>query len=386
MLAPSTPAELAEALRDAAARGQTIALAGDSTKRKMAGPLEPADVTITTLSLRRVVQYEPRDLTVSVGAGLAWRELEHLLAENHQMIPLDPPFADGATVGGVIAANTSGPRRRLYGTARDLVIGMQFATLEGKLVQAGGMVVKNVAGLDMAKLMIGSFGTLAAITTVNFKLQPAPEAERSFLVPFDSLESVVAARDQLLQTQLQPAAIDVLSPGAASGIGLPQWALALRVGGNAAAVDRYEREFAQLGGTRAFENDNQRALWRHIEEFTPAFLAAHEDGAVVRASCTLKELGTVMASLPGTAPGGAIARAGSGVCYGYFERSTSAADWVTNAARKGWRAVIEFAPDDVRRHDELWPSPGGDLEIMQRIKNLFDPSNLLNRGRLYRRI
>src|SRR5262249_51064228 len=218
MLAPSTPAELAEALRDAAARGQTIALAGDSTKRKMAGPLEPADVTITTLSLRRVVQYEPRDLTVSVGAGLAWRELEHLLAENHQMIPLDPPFADGATVGGVIAANTSGPRRRLYGTARDLVIGMQFATLEGKLVQAGGMVVKNVAGLDMAKLMIGSFGTLAAITTVNFKLQPAPEAERSFLVPFDSLESVVAARDQLLQTQLQPAAIDVLSPGAASGI------------------------------------------------------------------------------------------------------------------------------------------------------------------------
>ncbi|HKA01928.1 MAG TPA: FAD-linked oxidase C-terminal domain-containing protein, partial [Candidatus Solibacter sp.] len=249
-----------------------------------------------------------------------------------------------------------------------------------------GMVVKNVAGLDMAKLMIGSFGTLAAITTVNFKLQPAPEAERSFLVPFDSLESVVAARDQLLQTQLQPAAIDVLSPGAASGIGLPQWALALRVGGNAAAVDRYEREFAQLGGTRAFENDNQRALWRHIEEFTPAFLAAHEDGAVVRASCTLKELGTVMASLPGTAPGGAIARAGSGVCYGYFERSTSAADWVTNAARKGWRAVIEFAPDDVRRHDELWPSPGGDLEIMQRIKNLFDPSNLLNRGRLYRRI
>jgi glycolate oxidase FAD binding subunit len=382
MLAPSTPAELAEALRDAAACGQTIALAGNSTKRKMAGPIEPADVAITTLSLRRVVQYEPRDLTISVGAGLAWRELEHLLAENRQMVPLDPPFADGATVGGVIAANSSGPRRRFYGTARDLVIGMQFATLEGKLVQAGGMVVKNVAGLDMAKLMIGSFGTLAAITTANFKLQPAPEVERSFLVPFESLDHAIAARDQLLQTQLQPAAIDILSPGAASGIGLPQWALALRVGGNAAAVDRYEREFAQLGGTRAFENDNQRALWRHIEEFTPAFLAAHEDSAVVRASCTLKESGTVMASLPGAL----IARAGSGACYGYFERSTAAADWVANAARKGWKAVIEFAPDDVRRHAELWPSPGGDLEIMRRIKNLFDPSNLLNRGRLYRRI
>ena len=86
------------------------------------------------------------------------------------MVPLDPPFSAGATVGGVVASNSSGPRRRLYGTARDLVIGMQFATLEGKLVQSGGMVVKNVAGLDMAKLMIGSFGTLAAIAVVNFKL------------------------------------------------------------------------------------------------------------------------------------------------------------------------------------------------------------------------
>ena len=88
------------------------------------------------------------------------------------MIPLDPPFAQDATVGGVLAANQSGPRRRGYGTARDMVIGMTFATLEGKLIQTGGMVVKNVAGLDMAKMMIGSFGTLAAIATVNFRVHP----------------------------------------------------------------------------------------------------------------------------------------------------------------------------------------------------------------------
>jgi len=379
VLAPSTAAELADILREAAGRGQTIALAGNSTKRRMAGPIEPAAVSITTMSLRRVVQYEPRDLTISVDAGLGWRELENLLAGNRQMVPLDPPFADSATVGGVIAANSSGPRRRLYGTARDLVIGIQFATLEGKLVQAGGMVVKNVAGLDMAKLMIGSFGTLAAITTVNFKLQPQPEVERSFVVPFDSAAAVLAARDQVLRGQLQPAAMDVLSPGAAGGIGLHQWALALRVGGNAAAVQRYEREFAQFGGTRAFENDNQRALWRHVEDFTPAFLKANDDGAVVRASCTLKEIEAVMASFPGAA----IARAGTGVCYGYFERSAAAVEWL---AAQRWKAVLEFAPDDRRRTADLWPRSGGDLEIMRRVKGLFDPSNLLNRGRLYRRI
>ncbi len=195
MLAPSTPAELAEALRDAASAGLTIALAGNSTKRRMAGPIEPADVAVTTISLRGQLQYEPRDLTISVGAGLSWREVTSLVAEQRQMIPLDPPYGDQATVGGVVAANTSGARRRLYGTARDVVIGMQFATLEGKLVQSGGMVVKNVAGLDMAKLMIGSFGTLAAIAVVNFKLAPMPEVERSFLLAFESLEAANAARD-----------------------------------------------------------------------------------------------------------------------------------------------------------------------------------------------
>jgi glycolate oxidase FAD binding subunit len=382
VLAPSNPAELAEALRDAAAGGRTIALAGNSTKRRMAGPVEPADVALTTLSLRGVLQYEPRDLTISVAAGLSWREFTHLLAENRQMVPLDPPFADGATVGGVISANCSGPRRRLYGTARDVVIGMTFATLEGKLVKSGGMVVKNVAGLDMAKLMIGSFGTLAAIAVVNFKLQPMPEVERSFLLPFDSLAAAMAARKVILQGQLQPAAIDLLNPAAARTLGNSSWLLALRAGGNQAAVQRYERDFANFTDGLAYEDERQQTLWRHVENFTPRFLAAHEDGAVVRASCTLKDTAAVMQSFPGPA----VARAGSGICYGYFERAQAAAEWMAGAHGSGCKAVIEFAPDGSRRRLDLWPSPGGDFEIMQRVKHLFDPRNLLNRGRLYRLI
>jgi glycolate oxidase FAD binding subunit len=382
VLAPSHPTELAEALRDAAAAGRTISLAGNSTKRCMAGPVEPADVSLTTASLRGVLQYEPRDLTVSVGAGLPWCEFTRLLAENRQMVPLDPPFADGATVGGVVSANCSGPRRRLYGTARDLVIGMQFATVEGKLVKSGGMVVKNVAGLDMAKLMIGSFGTLAAITVVNFKVQPMPEVERSFLLPFDSLATAIAARNSILKGQLQPAAIDLLNPDAARTLGKSTWLLALRAAGNSAAVERYEHEFAHLTEGLAFEEERQQTLWRHVENFTPRFLTAHEDGAVVRASCTLKDSEAVMASFPGPA----VVRAGSGVCYGYFERSQAAADWLRSAQPSGCKSVIEFAPEAIRRTFDLWPSPGGDFEIMKRVKHLFDPGNLLNRGRLYRLI
>lgn len=348
----------------------------------MAGPVEPADIAVTTTSLRGVLRYEPRDLTISVGAGLPWRELTSLLAENRQMIPLDPPFGDQATVGGVVASNTAGPRRRLYGTARDVVIGMQFATLEGKLVDSGGMVVKNVAGLDMAKLMIGSFGTLAAIATVNFKLAPMPEVERSFLLPFASLEAANEARSGILKSQLQPAAIDLLTPSAGATVGNNTWLLAIRVGGNQAAVDRYEHEFARYDGSVALDDERQQTLWRHIENFTPGFLSNHEDGAVVRASCTLKELEAVMASFPGAA----VARAGSGVCYGYFEQWGTAGDWMRKAVGRGWKVVLEFSPEIRKRKLELWPAPGADVEIMKRVKLLFDPRSLLNRGRLYRRI
>ena len=162
----------------------------------MAGPVAPAEVTVSTAGLARVLQYDPRDLTISVEAGVTWCELARVLGEHRQMVPLDPPFSGTATVGGMVAANTCGPRRRLYGTARDLVIGMKFATLAGKLVQSGGMVVKNVAGLDMAKLMVGSFGTLAAIAVVNFKVQPRPAARAQLSCwSIATLAEAAAARD-----------------------------------------------------------------------------------------------------------------------------------------------------------------------------------------------
>jgi glycolate oxidase FAD binding subunit len=165
-------------------------------------------------------------------------------------------------------------------------------------------------------------------------------------------------------------------------VGGSTWLLALRAAGNAAAVERYEREFAHFTEGMAFEEERHETLWRHVENFTPQFLAANEDGAVVRASCTLRGSEAVMQSFAGPA----VARAGSGVCYGYFERSQAAADWLSGAQPSGCKAVIEFAPEGSRRKLDLWPSPGGDFEIMKRVKHLFDPRNLLNRGRLYRLI
>jgi glycolate oxidase FAD binding subunit len=376
---PETAEHLADELRRSALHERTIVLEGGGTKRAMGGPAEGDDL-ISMAGLRRVLEYEPRDLTVSAEAGMPWRELTQMLAANRQMVPLDPPFADRATVGGVIAANSSGPRRRLYGTARDMVIGMRFAMVDGKLVETGGMVVKNVAGLDMAKLLIGSFGTLAAIASVNFKVQPVPEVERTFVLPFATAGEAMSAKHGLLVSALQPSAVDLLNPAAGASVGNAAWLLAVRAGGNAASVNRYERELARGGQTVAFEGEGQGRLWRHVEEFTPAWMEQHPDGVVVRASCTLKEVGTVMESFPGPA----IARAGSGVCYGYFAFADEALSWQAKAPAPP--SVIEFAPAEWKRTAELWPRPGGDLEIMRRVKKLFDAGNVLNRGRLYGRI
>jgi glycolate oxidase FAD binding subunit len=362
MIVPTTAEELASELAAANTAQKTISLSGNGTKKLMGGPLMESDVDISTAGLNKVLKFEPGDLTVSVEAGITYRELSGILAEKRQMIPLDPPFAETATIGGIVASNSSGPRRRLYGTARDMVIGMTFATLEGKLIQSGGMVVKNVAGLDMGKLMIGSFGTLAAMAVVNFRLYPMPEASRTFVQRFGKIAEAIAARDRILKSVLQPSAIDLLKLQ-------DGYELCVQAAGNSAVLDRYSRE---MEGAEVIEGDAEHRLWTRIREFTPSMLASQPDTVVVRISGTLSEVEGIMDALP--AP--AIARAGSGVCYGYF----------TDPKQVLGRGVIEFAPQALRETAELWRDVGSEFAMMEKIKRMFDPQLLLNRRRLYGRL
>jgi len=373
ILKPASPEELADSLRAAAEAGRSIRIEGASSKTGMAGAVPKADAVVSTSALNRVLEYDPRDLTISVEAGLPWADLTQLLAKDGQMIPVDPPFSDRATVGGVIAANTSGPRRRLYGSVRDMVIGMKFATLEGKVVQSGGMVVKNVAGLDMAKLMIGSFGTLAAVAVVNFKLTPVPRATRSFMMRFQNAKEAIKARDSILAGVLQPTAIDVLNDAAAKRLGSRGFVLLVQAAGVPEVLDRYARELP--GEVNPVEGELETRLWTSIREYTPQFLREYPRGIVTRVSTTLSGLGHVLEMHPGPV----LARAANGVAYVY-----SAEPRPLNA--NGLRWAVEFAPDDLKANLELWPGPGSEFEVMKKIKALFDPNGLLNRGRLYGRI
>jgi glycolate oxidase FAD binding subunit len=337
-LCPESPEQLAQSLREAAAGKQTIRLGGRFSKDRLGGPSQPAATTVSTRSMNRLLQYDSRDLTVSVQAGLPFIELERALAEHRQMLPLDPGWGAESTVGGVVGANISGPRRRLYGTARDMIIGMTFATLEGKLINSGGMVVKNVAGLDMAKLMIGSFGTLAAIAIVNFKVFPIPPESRTFEMKFATAEEAFAERDRILRGALQPSALDLINwPDG-------EFRLLLRAGGSERVLDRYVSELPEA-------TVRDETIWGEIREFTPRFLEKTPKGRMVSISAKLTEM-------PGIASGlktPFIARAASGVIY----------------AHEATSPPVE---------------PGEDSAMMTRVKEMFDPERLLNRGRLHGRI
>jgi glycolate oxidase FAD binding subunit len=338
MLRPENPEQLAAMLSEAACEHRTIRLGGNFSKDRLGGPPAPADVTISTSSLNRLLQYEPRDLTVSVEAGMPFSELTRTLAENHQMLPLDPPWLNESTVGGLLAANLSGPRRRLYGTARDMVIGMTFATLEGKLISSGGMVVKNVAGLDMAKLMIGSFGTLAAIATVNFKVFPSPVASRTLAMEFTTAGEAFAERDRILSGVLQPSAIDIVN--------WPRgFRMLIRAGGNNAVLDRYTRELPQA----RIEDEN---VWNSICEFSRRFVTANPGGKIVPMSMPFSKMRDAAEKLDVPF----IARAGSGIIYAHYPKD---------------------APETPL---------ASDFATMTKVKEMFDPERLLNRGRLHGRI
>ncbi|MDQ2840902.1 MAG: FAD-binding oxidoreductase [Acidobacteriota bacterium] len=382
-LTPASAQELAGVLRSTAASARPISVVGNNSKCLMGGPSQGGGVVISTSQLNRVLQYEPNDLTVSVEAGMRWADLQLLLAARGQMVALDPPFWPRATVGGVVASNSSGPLRKSFGTARDLVIGMQFAMLDGKIIRAGGMVVKNVAGLDMGKLIIGSFGTLAVITSVNFRLHSVPEQMKTFLFSFSELAGAIEKREAVLKSVLRPLAVDLVGPAAAARLGQRGYLLAVRAGGSPRVLDRYASE---LSGSRELDGADERFFWEQIREFPAEFLRRQGGGIILRISTSIQDLSSLLRLLSGAF----VSRAASAVTYVYLNSWQSVAPIWRAAAEQGWKAVVEFAPEEIRSRQELWlpakSATSDGFAMMKSVKQMFDPGNLLNRSRLYGRL
>ncbi len=201
---PSSAEQVAAVLKSCADHALAVIPCRNGTKLGIGNPPIRYDVALSLKDLNQVWYYEPADLTVSVEPGMKLADFQHFVGRHKLWLPLDPPGGERASLGGILAANASGPLRVAYGGPRDMVIGMKIATTEGKIVKTGGRVVKNVAGYDMGKLLIGSYGTLGVIVEASFKLYPLPAASATFVFAVDALHRARELRRSLQRSHLQP--------------------------------------------------------------------------------------------------------------------------------------------------------------------------------------
>src|SRR5262245_26178608 len=301
--APANIEELAGVLRVAQELRAAVVPWGGGTQQLIGSPPQRADLVVRTERLNRVLIHEPFDLTISVGAGMTLGALRAHLARHGQMLPIDPPLPARATIGGLIATATDGPRRLGYGTLRDLLIGIAVVEAGGRVSKAGGMVVKNVSGFDMMKLYLGSFGTLAVVASANFKLLPAPRAAATLLCAFDTPAGAFAALEALQLTQLTPTAAEYLNTSAVESLGLAGAnVLALRAEGLEAAVERHMTDMAALvhGHTardvQRLDGSAEADLWARIADLPQAMELA-EDEALLKLAVLPAEIERAVAQI-----------------------------------------------------------------------------------------
>ena len=262
---PQSAEEIATILADASQLGRAVIPVGGGTSLGLGNPPRGADLALSTRALSQVIDYEPTDLVLSVGAGARFGDVQAVLSEHGQRLPLDPPGGDDATIGGLIATARWGPLRHSAGTLRDLLIGISVAHPSGTVTKAGGKVVKNVTGYDMPRLYHGSLGTLGVITSANFKVLPRPRAEATLVGEYPTAEEAFATATRVRDSGDPTAALEV-------GFDGNRWLLATRVEGREQTVRAIAGRIAQTSGAgAALEQDESAAWWaRYVSGLDPA--------------------------------------------------------------------------------------------------------------------
>ena len=256
--------------------GHAIYPQGGGTAIDYGGVPRRPGVVVDTRSLDRLVDYPFADMTITVQSGMTLSALRAILTEKHQRLLVDAPDPDRATIGGIYATGTTGPRRFAAGRPRDQIIGVSFVTSEGVVIKGGGRVVKNVAGYDFPKLLSGSMGTLGILTQLTVKVRPIPEASAIARVPFEDPAGLAGALDGLSLSGTRPMAVELLNPPAAQSVGqsrgLPaqHWVLAVGIEDNVESVRwQIERLKTEMGRTElvVVEGEDTKPVWEGLSGF-----------------------------------------------------------------------------------------------------------------------
>jgi glycolate oxidase FAD binding subunit len=397
-LRPRDAKEVEEAVRWALSEDKPLELMGQGTKRALGRPSQ-TDVTLDLSDLTGVTLYEPAELILSAQAGTPLSEIEALLAENNQELAFEPidygPLFGGdagrGTIGGVIAANLSGPRRIKAGAARDHFLGVSAVTGRGDSVKSGGRVVKNVTGYDLCKLIAGSWGTLAAMTDVTIKVLPRAETEATLLVQglddARACETMSAAMGSASDVSAAAHLPDHIASWF-TGVPKPEATTALRLEGVAPSVAHRREMLAVLmkpfGPVEMLGQEQSRALWRDVRDVKPFTLGGARERPLWRISVPPARGYEIAAAVTPAAQmfydwaGGLIWLAMP------FAGEPAAAAVREAVADVGGHATLVRASAAVRATvDVFQPEEAGVAALSKRVKESFDPQGLLNPGRMW---
>jgi glycolate oxidase FAD binding subunit len=398
---PETEEEIAAVLRAAHEHSLSVIPMGGGTKRGFGGTVDTADILLCLSSCRGIVEYSPGDMTVTIRAGTTIREIAEHLAVHGQMLPMDPSWPDDATIGGVVAAHDSGPKRLRYGSARDHVIGMRVVYPDGRIIRTGGKVVKNVAGYDMNKLFIGSMGTLGIISEITLKLRPIPPCQSLLLLTFSNSDfaTIRSFVIDFLDSTMEPVALEFLSPSLHETCGgRDGYALAIAFEDVEKAV-RYQEEWVKAHAPQGTEiqlhkQEEAAHWWSRFSRLAPSGVllagCAEPEMALKIGSRNLDVLEIVKSCHDLGERYGLSVKAHGGPGHGIsrvFVKGNQAlfASYLTEirslAESRGGYAVVQHASLDLRRELEVWGGKPAGFSLLQGIKRSIDPRNVLNPNR-----
>ena len=411
-VAPGTVEEVSKIVAFANQEHVTIIPRGNGTKMGMGGVPKGMDLILSTLRLNQIIDCDVDNLTLSVQSGITLGEVQRLLAEQGKgyFFPLDPPFTEQATLGGIVATNSSGPRRFTYGTARDLVIGIKTVFPNGDVVVSGGKTVKNVSGYDLSKTLIGSMGTLGVLCEMTCRLLPLPEKMATLLVPFAGLKDAGSFVQKILKSQLLPASVEVLNSVTLHQIKetlppLPEgnYLAAIGLEGVTESVDRQISEMEEMGkkegalDVATLLTERHRTFWtvlqdlsQRLHKISPNLLALKSNFLISKGAdmmgyheTLVRESGLDCAL---------VCHSGNGILYSYVLvgeelpfKKDSLIELIEKltllAVKHEGNLVVESSPPVIREKVHVWGQPRNDLRIVRRLKEEIDPAGILNPGR-----
>ena len=416
VLQPRSAEEIAEIVRMAASEELALVACGCGSKLGIGMPPLRYDLALDMKGLTQIVHYDAGDLTLSVEAGKSLGALQLTLKEKGQFLPLDVPCIECATIGGTVASGIDSTLRQQYGTARDLLIGAEFIDGKGQVCKSGGRVVKNVTGYDLHKLLVGSLGTLAVITRLNFRTFPLPETCAGHLASFPNAGSALNYRTSLLKTGLPFANLEVLGPeftAMAAGIfkatnqevpdalSLNHWNVYAAFEGNESVVKRITRELEKL--STVAEAPKNKYLTPATNEHLGGFLS-QSYGFLIYAATSVALFRIVLPEFTAANIAEILRPAGEhslravfglracNVAYLAFLAKTGdasaiqslgplATDVISTVAALQGTATLLHGPRSAKHDNNVWGTKRADFPLMQRVKRAFDPHNIFAPGR-----